>query len=33
MIRATPLVAGGIVRVNRRQVKASQLGDTIGPSQ
>jgi hypothetical protein len=33
MIRATALVAGGIVRVNRRQVKASPLRETIGPSQ
>jgi len=30
MIRATMLAAGGIVRVNRGQVKASPLRETIG---
>jgi hypothetical protein len=33
MIRATKLAAGGIVRVNRRQVKAPPLPETIGPRQ
>jgi hypothetical protein len=33
MIRAATLAAGGIVRVNRRQVKASPLREMIGPSE